>query len=228
VGAAPWGAGPVKVLVVTDIRLYRDGVADALRRLPDVEAASTAATGAAAVLTARRVEHDVVLLDMTLADSAKTVRSLLVTRPKLKIVALGVPEEGPEVVLAAEAGVAGYVSREATLDDLGDALRCALRGEAPCSARMAAGLLRHIALQARSRPADDGPVSLTRREREVLRLLKTGLTNKEIARALDLRLSTVKNHVHNVLSKHGVARRADVIRAGSSHGWRLETAPRRG
>lgn len=215
----------MRVLVVTDIRLYRDGVADALGRLSDVEAASTAATGAEAVLTARRVEHDVVLLDMTLADGAKTVRSLLVTRPTLKIVALGVPEEGPEVVLAAEAGVAGYVPREATLEDLGDALRCALRGEASCSARVAAGLLRHIARQATSRSADDGRFSLTRRESEVLRLLETGLTNKEIARALDLCLSTVKNHVHNVLTKYGAARRGDVIRAGSSYGRHLETAP---
>jgi len=205
----------VRVLVVTDIRLYREGVAEALQRLPDVEQATTAATGPAAVLTARRVEHDVVLLDMTLPDSARTVRSLLVTRPNLKIVALGVPEEGPELVLAAEAGVSGYVPREATLTDLGEALRCALRGEAPCSPRVAAGLLRHIALQARSRTAADVPSVLTRREREVLRLLQTGLSNKEIARALDLRLSTVKNHVHSVLTKYGAAGRAEIVSAGT-------------
>lgn len=205
----------MRVLVVTDIRLYREGVAEALRRLPDVEMAATAATGPSAVVTARRGEHDVALLDMTLLDSAETVRSLLVSRPALRIVALGVPEDGPELVQAAEAGVAGYVSREASLEDLGDALRCALRGEAPVPARVAAGLLRHIALQARARPHDTAPTALTRREGEVLRLMETGLSNKEIARALDLRLSTVKNHVHNVLTKYGVERRGDVIRAGS-------------
>ncbi len=205
----------MRVLVVTDIRLYRDGVAEALRRLPDVELASTAPSGASAVLAARRAEHDVVLLDMTMPDSARTVRSLLVTRPALTIVALGVPEDGPEVVLAAEAGVAGYVPREATLDELGDALRCALRGEAPCPPRVAAGLLRHIALQARSRTAAETPSVLTRREREVLRLLETGLSNKEIARALDLRLSTVKNHVHSVLTKYGAAGRGEIVSAGA-------------
>jgi two-component system, NarL family, nitrate/nitrite response regulator NarL len=208
----------VRVLVVTDIRLYREGVADVLRRVPDVDAAHTAASGAAAVVAARREEHDVVLLDMTLPDSVKTARSLLLARPALKVVALGVPEDGPEVVRAAETGVVGYVSREATLEDVGEALRCAVRGEATVSATVAAGLLHHIALQARSRSVASTPHQLTRREHEVLHLLESGLTNKEIARALDLRLSTVKNHVHHVLTKYGVARRADVVRAASTRG----------
>ena len=129
----------MRVLIVTDIRLYRDGVADALRRLPHVVTARTAASGPDAVMAARRDEYDAVLLDMTLPDSAKTARSLLLARPALKVVALGVPEEGPEAVRAAEAGVSGYVSREATLDEVGEALSCALRGEAPVPAAVAAG-----------------------------------------------------------------------------------------
>jgi two-component system nitrate/nitrite response regulator NarL len=200
----------VRVLVVTEIRLYRDGVAEALRRLDDVELAATAATGGAAVLAARRHECDVALLDMTLADSTEVVALLLTARPSLKVVALGVPEEGPQVVACAEAGICGYVSREATLAELADGLRCALRGEAPVSGRVAAGLLRHIALQARSRQGPDVPHQLTPREREVLRLLENGLSNKQIARALDLQLSTVKNHVHNVLAKCGLAARGEV------------------
>lgn len=201
----------MKVLVVTEIRLYRDGVAEALRRLDDVEAATTAATGPAAVVSARRSESDVVLVDMALTDSADTVQALLTARPTLKVVALGVPEDGPEVVAVAEAGISGYVSREATLEQLADALRGVLRGEAACSGKVAAGLLRHIALQAKSRHHGYVPVQLTPREREVLRLLQIGMTNKEIARALDLRLSTVKNHVHNVLGKFGATGRMEVV-----------------
>ena len=71
----------MKVLVVTNIRLYREGVAEALRRFPDVEEAVTAATGAAAVVTARRGDCDVVMVDMSLADSADTVRALGIARP---------------------------------------------------------------------------------------------------------------------------------------------------
>lgn len=200
----------MKVLVVTEIRLYRDGVAEALRRLDDVELTATAATGPTAVVAARRTECDVVLVDMALTDSTGTVQALLAARPQLKVVALGVPEDGPEVVAVAEAGVAGYVSREATIQDVGEALRGALRGEAALPGKVGAGLLRHIARQAQSRRSVDEPRQLTPREREVLCLLETGLTNKEIARALDLQLSTVKNHVHNVLAKYGAAGRADV------------------
>jgi len=208
----------VKVLVVTEIRLYRDGVAEALRRLDDVELAATAATGPAAVVAARRTECDVVLVDMALTDSTGTVQALLTARPQLKVVALGVPEDGPEVVAVAEAGIAGYVSREATIQEVGEALRCALRGEAALSGKVAAGLLRHIARQAQSRRSVEVPLQLTPREREVLCLLESGLTNKEIARSLDLQLSSVKNHVHNVLAKYGAAGRADVaVASARSH-----------
>ena len=203
----------MRVLVVTEIRLYRDGVAEALRRLEDVELAVTAATGPAAVMTARRADCDVVLLDMAVRDSTRLVAALLTARPGLKVVALGVPEDSPEVVTCAEAGICGYVSREATLAELGDALRCALRGEAPVTAKVAAGLLRHIAFQARTRRGGDLPQQLTPREREVVELLESGMTNRQIARALDLQVSTVKNHVHNVLAKCGVTGRAEVAAA---------------
>lgn len=203
----------VKVLVVTEIRLYRDGVAEALRRQGDVELVVTAANGAAAVLAARQAECDVALLDMTIADSTRTAASLLTARSSLKVVALGVPEDSPEVVACAEAGICGYVSREANLVELGDALRSAVRGEAPLSGKVAAGLLRHIAFHARTRHADTAPYRLTPREREILKLLQSGMTNQQIARALDLHLSTVKNHVHNVLTKVGATRRTEVYSA---------------
>jgi two-component system nitrate/nitrite response regulator NarL len=208
----------VKVLVVTEIRLYRDGVAEALRRQDGVELVVTAATGAAAVLTARRAECDVVLLDMTLADSKRTAASLLTARPGLKVVALGVPEDSPQVGVCAEAGICGYVSREASLVELGDALRSAVRGEAPVSGKVAAGLLRHIAFHARTQQTGVVAHKLTPREREILKLLQSSMTNQQIARALDLQLSTVKNHVHNVLTKFGVSRRTEVYSAAVSFG----------
>lgn len=202
----------MRVLVVTEIRLYREGVAEALRRLEDVEVALTADNIATAVVASRQAEVDVVLLDMTLPDTTRAARSLLAARPFLKVVALAAPDEEPAVVACAEAGIAGYVSRDATLDDLATALRCTMRGEAPCSARVAASLLHHIAHQARARGHAPLPLQLTPREREVLPLLESGLSNKQIARALDLQLSTVKNHVHNILAKHGATGRVDLAR----------------
>ncbi len=209
----------MRVLVVTEIRLYRDGVADALRALPDVEESPTAASGIEAV-EAVHDGCDVVLMDMALPEAPVVVAAILAACPGVKVVALGVPEGGPEVVVLAEAGIAGYVPREASLDELGDALRAALRGEAACSGKVAAELLRHIALQARNRRDPVLPPQLTPREREVLRLLNTGMSNKQIARSLDLQLSTVKNHVHSVLAKFGVGGRAEVsdVLAGSGSG----------
>jgi two-component system, NarL family, nitrate/nitrite response regulator NarL len=200
----------MKVLVVTEIRLYRDGVSEALRHLDDVESVASAATGAAAVMAARREESDVVLLDMALVDSKETVRSLLTVRPETKVVALGVLEDGPEIVACAEAGISGYISREASLNEVGDALRSAVRGEAPVSGTVAAGLLRHIAFHARMQKTPDTVHKLTPREQEIVALLENGMTNRQIARALNLQLSTVKNHVHNVLTKIGATRRADI------------------
>jgi DNA-binding NarL/FixJ family response regulator len=203
----------MKVLVVTEIRLYRDGVAESLRRLPFVESAISASAGPDAVMSARQGECDVVLLDMALASGTPTIRALLAARPNLKIVALGVDDDSPEVVTCAEAGISGYVSRDGTLADVEHALRGTVRGEAACSGKVAASLLRHIAMQARARGRVDRPTSLTPREREILQLLENGMTNKEIARALDLQMGTVKNHVHNVLAKYGASARTQVTSA---------------
>lgn len=197
--------------MVAEIRLYRDGLAEALQRLPEVEEAVTADAGAAAVLAARRCRCEVVLLDMSVRDSTATARSLLTALPSTLILALGVPEQASHVVACAEAGIAGYVCRSASMDDLVAAFRGMLRGEAVCSARVTAGLLRHIAAQANGRRAASQPPLLTERERDVLALIRGGLSNKEIAGALCISVSTVKNHVHNVLSKLGVGARADAV-----------------
>ncbi|MDQ4054016.1 MAG: response regulator transcription factor [Actinomycetota bacterium] len=201
---------------MTDIRLYRDGAAESLRRLAGVEHVGTAASGGAAVVAARRDDCDIVLLDMSMPGSQETARALVTARSHLKVVALGAQENGPQVVACAEAGVTGYVSREASLEELGEVLRATMRGEACCSGTVAAGLIRHIALQAKSRRSGEHR-QLTRREQEVLRLLEGGLSNKEIARALDLQLSTVKNHVHNLLAKFGASGRAEVLGVLASH-----------
>ncbi|CCG04044.1 LuxR C-terminal-related transcriptional regulator [Blastococcus saxobsidens] len=203
----------MRVLVVTEIRLYRDGVADLLRALPDVAHVATAATTAGAVAAARRQECDLALLDVTMERALVTVAALRTARRDLRVVAMGVHEDGLEVVACAEAGVSGYVSRDAGFDEVAGALRSAARGEVACSGRVAAELIRHIGLQARATPTVSSVVPLTRREREVLRLVQSDMSNKEIARALDLQLSTVKNHVHNVLAKCGVTGRGEVAGA---------------
>jgi two-component system nitrate/nitrite response regulator NarL len=115
-----------------------------------------------------------------------------------------------DVVAIVEAGVAGYVPKEASVADLVSTLECVSRGEMPCSPRVAAGLSRRIAELA---PDLDSlqRTSLTVRERQVLALVADDLSNKEIAQRLCIEVTTVKNHVHNMLEKLQVPTRHDAV-----------------
>ena len=136
------------------------------------------------------------------------MRALRDARPDAHVVALGVPEDESEVIACAEAGAAGLVTLEGSLDDLEAMLESVGRGETLCSPRVAAALLRRVAALADDHAAS-GHARLTAREREIVQLVDRGLSNKEIARELQIELTTVKNHVHNILDKLHVRRRAD-------------------
>jgi two-component system nitrate/nitrite response regulator NarL len=189
----------IRVLVVSDIRLYREGIADALTRSGRCEVAMTPADDWELAPT------DVVLLDL----AHPRARELLAAAGDSRVVALGVREVEEEVIGWAEAGVAGYVTREATLDELVAVVESVARGEMECSPRIAALLLQRVASVAGTgRTLADG--RLTPRENEIVGLLDQGLSNKQIARRLSIEPATVKNHVHHILDKLGVARRGEV------------------
>ena len=129
------------------------------------------------------------------------------------LVALAAPEDDGSVIACAEAGVAAFVARDATLDELVAATRAVARGELPAhSPRIAAALLRRVADGARP-PEHAVLAPLTSRERQIVALIDEGLSNKEIAARLCIELSTVKNHVHNLLEKLGARGRAEAARA---------------
>jgi two-component system, NarL family, nitrate/nitrite response regulator NarL len=204
----------MRVAIISNIRLYREGLADLLAQR-GFEVVATAADGMAAVDCVRRTLPEVVVLDMAMLDSAATVRALVDVSPAVRVLAVAVPETERHVLACVEAGVVGYVPRDGSLDDLTDALRRVLRGEVACSPKIAASLLRRVAeLAARPR----APIErLTAREVEILQLIDRGLSNKEIARRLCIELSTVKNHVHNILRKLHVRRRIDAAVWGRQH-----------
>lgn len=199
----------IRVLMVAHIRLYREGLADMLREEPRIEVVGTASGADEAVAALREQEPDVVLLDMAIPDNVWLVRALVAAVPGTKVVALAVPEVEREVLACAEAGVAGYVTREGSIEDVVAAVESVARGEMLCSPRMAATLLQRVATLALERSPQSIEARLTRREIEILDLIDQGLSNKEIARRLTIELSTVKNHVHNVLEKLNVSRRAE-------------------
>jgi DNA-binding NarL/FixJ family response regulator len=129
--------------------------------------------------------------------------------PAAKVVAFGVDDNEQDIITCAEIGVAGYVCREASTDELVEHVRSAIRDEVICSPRIAASLFRRLASLAGRTASDDG---LTIREGQVLSLIRAGLANKQIAAELSIAEATVKNHVHNLLEKLHVKRRAQAAR----------------
>jgi len=200
----------IRVVVVTDIRLYREGLGQILGRNGTIEVAATAASREEALARVTEVQPDIVLLDMGMRDGIATVRALREAAAQVKLVALAVSEVDQDVLACAEAGVDGYVARDASLPQLEAALASVDRGEALCSPRIAATLLRRVAALAAGRGDPTAlPLPLTAREREILRHVDRGLSNKEIARELRIEVATVKNHVHNILEKLKVRRRGE-------------------
>ena len=209
--AATPGVSPVRrirVLIVGDIRLYRDGLALVLSDAETVEIVGRAGSLPRAVDVALDLQPDVVLLDMAMADSIATIEGLTAAVPSVRTVALAVPEAESAVINCAEAGVAGYVTRDGTLEDLLNAIAAAASGETFCPPKLAGMLVRRVAAVAHAQAPPPESV-LTPRELEVALLLDKGLTNKQIASRLFIEVATVKNHVHSVLEKLHVHRRAD-------------------
>src|SRR6478672_10443654 len=197
-----------RVLVVAEIRLFREGLAEMLRAEPEIEVVATAAGADEAVRALRELAPDVALVDMAIPDNKWLVRALVEAVPGACIVALAVPEIEREVLACAEVGVAGYVTRDGSIEDVVAAVESAARGEILCSPRMAARLFQRVATLALER-SPNIESRLTTRELEILDLIDQGLSNKEIARRLTIELSTVKNHVHNILEKLNVSGRAE-------------------
>jgi DNA-binding NarL/FixJ family response regulator len=201
----------IRVLIVSDIRLYRDGLATILHGDSRLDVVGIAGDLAEAVRLSNERAADVALVDMALPHSVAAVRDLAATASTLKIVALGVHESEQDLISGAEAGVSGYVPRAASVADLVAVLECVGRGELLCSPSAAATLLRRVAALAAGRE-DAAPYGmLTPREREIAELLEPGLSNKDIARRLGIEVATVKNHVHNLLEKLHVHRRAQAV-----------------
>jgi two-component system, NarL family, nitrate/nitrite response regulator NarL len=213
----------IEAFVLVSVRLYRDGIADALQQDRRFRVTGSAASleSAEEQLGALRRPPDVALVDVGVPDGTHTVRALRRAWPQTSIVALAVREVDEDVVAWVEAGVSGLVSRDATLTELLDAVEAAAHDEVLTTPSVTAVLVRRLAQLAGERTyGGGGGAVLTRREREIIRLIDEGLSNKEIANSLRIELATVKNHVHHILVKLGVQRRAEAaaVMRGASVG----------
>lgn len=205
----------IRVLIVEEVRAVAEIIAMVLRSEADLEVVGCATDIEEAVAHLGGCDAAVVNASMTTAASVRLVRGLRRLAPRVKIVVIGLARSQQAILQCIEAGVAGYVLKDSSLNDLLKSIRAADRNEAVVSPPLAATLVSYVAelvgLDASGEPDLCGPQSLTRREREVLNLVQQGLTNQEIAASLVIELGTVKNHVHNILRKLNVNSRRDAV-----------------
>lgn len=219
----------VRVLVVVGLRLYREGLAELLDSKDEIRVVGAAQDDQWAIREVERLRPDVALVDMAIVDNIHLIRTLVQQAPAVKIIALGLPNTEQSVLPCIEAGIAAYVDRDCALEDLAATITGIMQGQAACPPELVASLFRQVAVLARQKVETGASVKLTHRELEIAELITSGLSNKEIAGELQIEVSTVKNHVHNLFEKLHVGRRTQLagrLRAASStiedlERWRL-------
>ena len=208
----------ITVAIIEDNRLVREGMTEMLNDLPDVQVVLAATSLDTTKL--RDAKPRVVLLDVGLQDRnslrlAETVRQELTESRVIVMDLLPVHEEIAEFV---NAGVAGFILKDATFDDFVGTIRSVAQGGRVLPPRMTGTLFSQIARAAVKRGADEAlaEVRMTQREREVVGLIATGMSNKEIATRLSIATDTVKSHVRNIMDKLALHSRLQI--AAYAHG----------
>jgi NarL family two-component system response regulator LiaR len=198
---------PIRVMLVDDHTMVRQGLTTFLKVYDDLELAGEASSGEAAIRLCPEVLPDVILMDLMLPDmdGATATRAIRQQSPQVEVIALTSYKE-PELIKGAlEAGAIGYLLKDVSADELAHAIRAAHAGRATLSAEAT-----QVIVRSTGQPPEPG-FDLTVREREVLVLLVEGLTNDQIAARLTVSPSTIKSHVSNVLTKLGVASRTEAV-----------------
>ena len=205
----------VRVLVVDDQQLIREGIASLLGIQPGIEVAGTAADGRAAVAAALDLRPDVALMDvrMPVLDGVEAAAILRDRLPACRILMLTTFDDEQYVHRALAAGAAGYLLKDLPAAELAHAVRLAHAGVTQLAGSVARRLVRNVVPPA-------PPATLTRREVEVLRLIATGATNREIANRLFVSEGTVKNHISRILSRLGLRDRTQAAVYARDHGIR--------
>ena len=198
----------LRLLLVDDQALFREGLRTLLGLQADFEIAGEAANGEEAVAFVRRQAPDVVLMDlrMPVLGGVEATRRIVAEAPGCRVIVLTTFEEDEEVFAALRAGAAGYLLKASPSGKLCEAIRLAARGESflePSVTAKVVGEFARMSERAVRRAAPPLAEPLSARERDVLRLLAEGRSNKEIAAELGIAEGTVKNHMSNVLGKLG-------------------------
>jgi DNA-binding NarL/FixJ family response regulator len=199
----------VKVLIVDDHKLFRDGLRGLLRGRPGIVVAGEAGDGEAALRFVREHGPDVVLMDISMPglNGLEAMREILAVRPATKIVILSMHADRRFVIEALKAGASGYFLKNSSVEDIEAGLRGVLRGEVCLCPSVSTSVIReYVSLSSRD---DESAFSvLTDRERQVLQLLAEGLAAKEAAARLHVSVKTAESHRARIMAKldiHSIA-----------------------
>ncbi|GAA4508919.1 response regulator transcription factor [Actinoallomurus oryzae] len=200
----------IRILLVDDHPVVREGLRGMLAAEDDLEVVAEAGGAAEAVAAVRAHEPDVVLMDLRMpgGDGVEATSRVLVQRPETRVVVLTTYDTDADILRAVEAGAAGYLLKDASRAELAQAIRAAARGETVLAPSVAAKLVSRMR----------SPVELSRREIEVLRLVARGRTNAEIGRELLISEATVKTHLLRTFGKLDVSDRTAAVTAALERG----------
>ena len=225
----------LRVLLVDDQPLFRRALATLISAQFDMTVVGEAENGRDALEKVRALHPDLVIMDvnMPVASGVDGVIAIRAAGIKTPIVMLTVSEDDDDLFESIKAGANGYLLKNVKPDQLFEDLRGVMRGEAPIAPAVASKLLEALrtggipARRGSGVPAPEDTV-LTRRESEVLQLVASGMSNKEIANELTITEGTVKNHVHNALEKLHLTNRVQAAAYAVRQGYANQEPPNRG
>jgi len=219
----------IRVMLVEDHVLVREGTRELLDREDDIEVVAGAGDGEEAICLADKCHPDVILMDIALPklDGLEATKKIKATNPEAAVLVLTAYDDDEYVFAFLEAGVAGYMLKDASAEELVRAIRAVRAGESVLHSTVARKVMNYFAHPTAKWRAgeqgDDAPPRLTDRDLEILKLAARGMTNRQIARDLSISARTVQVHLSNVFSKLGVGSRTEAVLYAVREGWlRLE------
>jgi DNA-binding NarL/FixJ family response regulator len=214
-----------RLVIVDDHELTRASLRNMLADEPDIEVVGEAANGREALLLCSRLRPDSVLMDVRMPemDGLAATREIKQRYPQIRVVILTMHENPDYLFEALKAGAAGYVLKDAPQEEVVEAVCRVQEGESPLDEELAARLLRRLAAESERRGiligreghhGEPPAQALTRRESEILGLMKLGKSNRQIAEELGISLATAKNHVEHIITKLEVSDRTQAVVRG--------------
>jgi len=215
----------IRILLIEDNRLLRDGLTAMLNEQPDMKVVAASGGSENTVLKARTLRPQVILIDLGLRNQngVRLVASLAKETPELKVIGMGLIPTQLDIVEFVQAGASGFILKDATVEEFLTTIRSVGHGEKIIPPSLTHSLFSHVVEHSLKKGRDhlNNAVRMTKREREIIVLIADALSNKEIAHRLNIATYTVKSHVHNILEKLALHSRLQIAKYTSDD----ETSP---